>query len=113
MHRDDPQSQHKLVSTDFFYSYVCIVICFIRVNMLIVVQERYTEELKKYAPNVDLRSVPFDVDASYAMGGGLQHGKYVKRYCVTPCFKAKTRTSLYVCLGSSCHTYGQNVNTEN
>jgi hypothetical protein len=27
-------------------------------------------------------------------------------------FKAKTRCSSYVCLGSSCHTYGQNVSTE-
>jgi hypothetical protein len=27
-------------------------------------------------------------------------------------FKAKTRCSSYVCPGSSCHTYGQNVSTE-
>jgi hypothetical protein len=32
---------------------------------------------------------------------------------VTLSFKAKTRCSLYVCPGSSCHTYGQNVNIEN
>jgi hypothetical protein len=32
---------------------------------------------------------------------------------VTPRFKAKTRCSSYVCPGSCCHTYGQNVNTEN
>jgi hypothetical protein len=32
---------------------------------------------------------------------------------VTPGFKAKTRCSSYVCPGSGCHTYGQNVNTEN
>jgi hypothetical protein len=32
---------------------------------------------------------------------------------VTPGFKAKTRCSSYVCLESSCHTYDQNVNTEN
>jgi hypothetical protein len=32
---------------------------------------------------------------------------------VTPGLKAKTRCSLYVCPGSSCHTYSQNVNTEN
>jgi hypothetical protein len=30
----------------------------------------------------------------------------------TPIFKAKTRCSSYVCPGSSCHTYGQNVSTE-
>jgi hypothetical protein len=35
------------------------------------------------------------------------------RWIVTPSFKAKTRYSSYVCPGSSCHTYGQNVNTEN
>jgi hypothetical protein len=32
---------------------------------------------------------------------------------VTPSFKSKTRCSSYVCPGSSCHTYGQNVSTEN
>jgi hypothetical protein len=34
-------------------------------------------------------------------------------HSVTPSLKIKTRCSSYVCLGSSCHTYGQNVNTEN
>jgi hypothetical protein len=34
-------------------------------------------------------------------------------FSVTPGFKMKTRCSLYVCPGSSCHTYDQNVNTEN
>jgi hypothetical protein len=29
-----------------------------------------------------------------------------------PVFKAKTRCSSYVCPGSSCHRYGQNVSTE-
>jgi hypothetical protein len=29
-----------------------------------------------------------------------------------PVFETKTRCSSYVCLGSSCHTYGQNVSTE-
>jgi hypothetical protein len=81
MHRDNPQSQQKLVSTNFFYNYVCIIICFICVNKLIVVQERYTEELrKKHVLDIDSGSVPFDVDASYAVGGGLPHGRYVKRY---------------------------------
>jgi hypothetical protein len=32
---------------------------------------------------------------------------------VTPSVKAKTTCSSYVCPGSSCHTYGRNVNTEN
>jgi hypothetical protein len=34
-------------------------------------------------------------------------------HSITPGFKAKTRCSLYVCLGSSCHTYVQNMNTKN
>jgi hypothetical protein len=34
-------------------------------------------------------------------------------YIVTPSFNAKTRCSSYVCPGSNCHTYGQNVSTEN
>jgi hypothetical protein len=36
-----------------------------------------------------------------------------KRPSVTPGFKIKARCSSYVCPGSSCHTYGQNVNIEN
>jgi hypothetical protein len=76
MHPDDPQSQQRLVSTNF-YSYVCII-CFICVE-LTVVQERHTEELKKkHGSDVDLRSVPFDVDASNAAGASLPHGRYVK-----------------------------------
>jgi hypothetical protein len=38
---------------------------------------------------------------------------WIIKYTVTPGFKAKTRCSSYVCSGSSCHTYGQHVNTEN
>jgi hypothetical protein len=34
-------------------------------------------------------------------------------YYVTPDFKIKSICSSYVCPRSSCHTYGQNVNTEN
>jgi hypothetical protein len=67
MHRDDRQSQQKLVSTNFFYSYVFIVICFIHVNKLIVVHEQYIKELKKkHGPDVDPRMMPFNMDASYA-----------------------------------------------
>jgi hypothetical protein len=36
MHPDDPQSPQKLVSTNFFFSYVCIICC-IRVTKIIVV----------------------------------------------------------------------------
>jgi hypothetical protein len=57
MHRDDPQSEQKLVSTNFFYSYVCIIICFIRVNKLIIVQERSRKVLKKkHGPDVETSS---------------------------------------------------------
>jgi hypothetical protein len=36
------------------------------------------EELRKtHGPDIDLRSVPFDVTAAYRIGGGLQHGRYV------------------------------------
>jgi hypothetical protein len=38
---------------------------------------------------------------------------HVRCPSVTPDFKAKTRCSSYVSPGSSCHTYSQNVNTEN
>jgi hypothetical protein len=45
------------------------------------VYERYTEDLKKkHVTDIDPWLVPFDVDASYAAGGGLPHGRYVKRY---------------------------------
>jgi hypothetical protein len=42
------------------------------------------------------------MDREMAGGGLLSH----------PVFKTKTRCSSYVCPGSSCHTYGQNVSTE-
>jgi hypothetical protein len=47
--------------------------------------------------------------------GDLQdaYDRSYPRIRVTPGFKAKTRFSSYVYPGSSCHTYDQNVNTEN
>jgi hypothetical protein len=39
--------------------------------------------------------------------------RVLERHGVTPGFKAKTRCSSYVCPGSSCNTYNQNVNAEN
>ena len=38
--------------------------------------------------------------------------RFISFGTVSPGFKAKTRCSSYVCPGSSCHTYGQNVSTE-
>jgi hypothetical protein len=53
---------------------------YIRTYLLNILQERYTEELKKiYGPEIeDPRLVPFNVDAAYASGGGTPHGRYVK-----------------------------------
>jgi hypothetical protein len=36
--------------------------------------------MKKHSPDIDPRLVPFDMDALYAIGGGLPYGRYVKRY---------------------------------
>jgi hypothetical protein len=42
---------------------------FLSMLKLIVVQERYTDELnKKHGLDIDPRLVPFDMDASYAAG---------------------------------------------
>jgi hypothetical protein len=53
---------------------------YIRTYLLNILQERYTQELKKlHWPRLeDLRAVPFNVDAAYALGGGTPHGRYVK-----------------------------------
>jgi hypothetical protein len=40
------------------------------------------------------------------------HGGELHTVVSHPVFKTKTRCSSYVCPGSSCHTYGQNVSTE-
>jgi hypothetical protein len=53
---------------------------YIYTYLLNIMQERYTQELKKiYRPELeDPRSVSFNIDATYAMGGGTPHGRYVK-----------------------------------
>jgi hypothetical protein len=53
---------------------------YIHTYLLNILQERYTQELKKiHGPELeDPRLVPFNVDAAYAMGGGTLHGRYVK-----------------------------------
>jgi hypothetical protein len=45
-----------------------------------ILQGCYTEELRKiHRPELeDPRSMPFNVDAAYAVGGGTLHGRYVK-----------------------------------
>jgi hypothetical protein len=45
------------------------------------VQDRYTEELKKtHGPDIDLRSMPFNVNTMYHAGGGLPYGRYVESH---------------------------------
>jgi hypothetical protein len=66
---------------------------------------------------------PDDAEAWCGLPTCLANGLVVQWYCVaqplasggnvTSSFKAKTRCSSYICLGSSCHTYGQNVSIEN
>jgi hypothetical protein len=48
--------------------------------LLNILQERYTQELKKiHEPELeDPRLVPFNVDTAYASGRGTPHGRYVK-----------------------------------
>jgi hypothetical protein len=45
-----------------------------------MLQERYTEELRKIHGSdlEDSKSVPFNIDATYVVGGGTLHGRYVK-----------------------------------
>jgi hypothetical protein len=52
----------------------------IRMYLLNIMQERYTQELKKiHGPELeDSRSVPFNIDDAYASGGGTSHRRYVK-----------------------------------
>jgi hypothetical protein len=58
------------------------------------------QEKKPKEPKGDFPEAHQEVN--YIYGGPVSH----------PVFKTKTRCSSYVCPGSSCHTYGQNVSTE-
>jgi hypothetical protein len=71
MHRDDLEAMQKLVINNF-NTYVSIV-CFICViNNFTFLQDRYTEELRKtHGPDIDPRSVPFDVTDVYRVDEGL------------------------------------------
>jgi hypothetical protein len=53
---------------------------YIHTYLLNILQERYTQELKKIQrPELeDMRLVPFNVDVAYASGGGTPHGRYIK-----------------------------------
>jgi hypothetical protein len=60
--------------------------------LLNIMQERYTTKLKKIhgLELEDLRSLPFNVDAAYAVGGGTLHGRYLLfsvKYCQFITFK--------------------------
>jgi hypothetical protein len=47
---------------------------------LLNIQERYTQELRKINGDdlEDPRSMHFNPDAAYVVGGGTPHGRYVK-----------------------------------
>jgi hypothetical protein len=48
--------------------------------LLNILQEQYTQELRKiHGDDVeDPRSMPFNPDVVYVVGGGTPHGRYVK-----------------------------------
>jgi hypothetical protein len=75
-HQGNGDASKKLVS----YNFECYASFFIYTYLLNILQERYTGELKKiYGPELeDSRLVPFNVDAMYAAGRGIPHGRYVK-----------------------------------
>jgi hypothetical protein len=63
-----------------------------------------------------LKKTSFSLSCAAPYTDNIFHSKLSALLCslnITPDFKTKTRCSSYVCPGSSCHTYGQNVNTEN
>jgi hypothetical protein len=80
MNRDDLEATQKLVSNNF-NTYVSIV-CFIRViNNFTFVQDRYMEELRKtHGPDIDPRSMPFDLTTMYHASRCLRHGRYVESH---------------------------------
>jgi hypothetical protein len=77
-------------------------------NDLNLRQHRWLELIKDY-----------DLGINYHPGKAnvVADALSLKKYCNTtflshPVLKTKTRCSSYVCPGSNCHTYGQNVSTE-
>jgi hypothetical protein len=52
------------------------------------------------------------MEKEFLSKGGRHSKMFQHPLIVTPGFKTKTRCSSYVCPGSSCHTYGQNVSIE-
>jgi hypothetical protein len=76
MHDDDEATTEKLVSNNIKCSAKFVIYLY----LLNILQKWYTEELRKiHGPQLeDPRSVPFNVGAAYAIGGGTPHGRYVK-----------------------------------
>jgi hypothetical protein len=74
-HEGDAAAAEKLVSNIFTVTRHLLYP--IELNIL---QGRYTEELSKIhgLELEDPRFVPFNVNATYAAGGGTPHGRYVK-----------------------------------
>jgi hypothetical protein len=75
-HDCDVDAAEKLVSNNF----KCYAAFIIFPYLLNILQERYTEVSKKIhgLELEDPRSVPFNVDATYVVGGGSLHRRYVK-----------------------------------
>jgi hypothetical protein len=75
-HDDDEASAEKLVSNNI----KCYAIFVIYPYLLNILQERYTQELRKIsgADLEDPQSVPFNPDATHVVSGGTPHEMCVK-----------------------------------
>jgi hypothetical protein len=75
-HNSDGDVTEKLVSNNI----KCYAQFVIYPYLLNILQERYTKELKKIHETEleDSSSVPFNINVTYAAGGGTPHGRYVK-----------------------------------
>jgi hypothetical protein len=71
--QDNADVAEKVVSISF-YSYASFVIFVL--NSIFCRTDIHGPALE------DLRSIPFNVDAAYAAGGGTLHGRYVNVYIV-------------------------------
>jgi hypothetical protein len=79
-HDDDDATMEKIVSNNIkCYAYFVIYL-----ELLNILQKRYTEELRKIHGSEleDPMSVPFNVDVAYAAGGGTPHARFVNKSIV-------------------------------
>jgi hypothetical protein len=75
-HQGNADANEKLVSIIFLR---LRIICYLG-SKLNILQDRYTEELKKiHRPELeDPKLLHYNVDVMYAANGGNPHGRYVK-----------------------------------